>query len=256
MDQASPKRIAEAALQLKCKSVAYTYNDPTVFMEYAIDCAKACHEVGVKAIAVTAGYICPEPREELYQYMDAANVDLKGFTEEFYYKITGSHLANILDTLVYLKNKTKVWFEVTTLLIPGQNDSETEIDNMTKWFYANLGVDVPLHFTAFHPDWKMRDIPPTPPETLTMARNIAIKNGLNYVYTGNVHDVIGGSTYCHNCHACVVKRDWYNILEYQLSNDGKCNFCQTQIPGVYNGPAGTWGAKRVPVRLGAITKDM
>lgn len=255
MDQASPKRIAEAALQLKCKSVAYTYNDPTVFMEYAIDCAKACHEVGVKAIAVTAGYICPEPREELYQYMDAANVDLKGFTEEFYYKITGSHLANILDTLVYLKNKTKVWFEVTTLLIPGQNDSEAEIDNMTKWFYANLGVDVPLHFTAFHPDWKMRDIPPTPPETLTMARNIAIKNGLNYVYTGNVHDVVGGSTYCHNCHACVVKRDWYNILEYHLSNDGKCNFCQTQIPGVYAGPAGTWGAKRVPVRLGAITKD-
>ncbi len=255
MDQASPERIAEAAKKLGCKSVAYTYNDPTVFLEYAIDTAIACHALDVKSIAVTAGYICPEPRKELYQYMDAANVDLKGFTEEFYHKICGGHLADVLDTLVYLKNETKVWFEITTLLIPGENDSPEEIDALSKWVYKNLGVGVPLHFTAFHPDWKMMDKPPTPPATLTRAREIALRNGLNYVYTGNVHDVVGGSTYCHNCHKCVVQRDWYNILAYELSDDGRCNFCQTQIPGVYAGPHGTWGAKRRPVRLGQVLKE-
>lgn len=254
MDQASPVRLAQAAVQLGCKSIAYTYNDPTVFLEYAIDVAKECHKIGIKSVAVTAGYICPEPRAELYQYMDAANVDLKGFTEEFYHKICGGHLQDVLDTLVYLKNKTKVWFEVTTLLIPGENDSPAEIDAMTRWFKDNLGIEVPLHFTAFHPDWKMMDKPSTPPATLTMAREIALANGLNYVYTGNVHDSIGGSTYCHNCKQCVVKRDWYNILSYDLTNDGKCKFCQTQIPGVYEGEHGTWGAKRVPVRLSQVVK--
>jgi pyruvate formate lyase activating enzyme len=249
MDHATPEYIAQAALKLGCNSVAFTYNDPVVFMEYAIDVAKACHEVGVKAVAVTAGYICPEARKEFYQYMDAANVDLKGFTEDFYHKICGGHLDDVLDTLVYLKHETKVWFEVTTLLIPGENDSPEEIDNLTKWYYKNLGTDVPLHFTAFHPDWKMMDKPHTPPETLTMARNIALKNGLIYVYTGNVHDQAGGSTYCPKCKQCMVKRDWYNILEYNLTNDGKCKNCHTQCPGVYAGEHGTWGAKRVPVRL-------
>jgi pyruvate formate lyase activating enzyme len=252
MDQASPLRIAQAAKQLGCKSVAYTYNDPTVFMEYAIDVAKACHELDLKSVAVTAGYICPEPRKELYQYMDAANVDLKGFTEEFYHKICGGHLQDVLDTLVYLKNNTKVWFELTTLLIPGENDSPSEIDAMSKWIFNNLGIEVPLHFTAFHPDWKMMDKPPTPPTTLTMAREIAIANGLHYVYTGNVHDKIGGSTYCHNCKRCVIERDWYNILNYCLTDAGRCNFCDTQIPGVFAGPHGSWGAKRVPVRLGQL----
>jgi len=249
MDQATPEKIAQVAKQLNCNSVAFTYNDPVVFMEYAIDVAKACRAVGVKAIAVTAGYVCPEPRTEFYQYMDAANVDLKGFTEDFYYKITGSHLADVLDTLKYLKHETKVWLEITTLLIPGENDNPAEIDAMSKWIMANLGPDVPLHFTAFHPDWKMMDKLPTPPATLTMAREIAMRNGLNYVYTGNVHDSVGGSTYCTNCKLCVVKRDWYNILAYNLTNDGKCKNCQTQCHGVFEGEHGTWGAKRVPVRL-------
>lgn len=252
MDQATPERIATAAKKLGCKSVAFTYNDPVVFMEYAIDVAKACHELDIKAVAVTAGYICPAPRKEFYSYMDAANVDLKGFTEDFYHKITGSHLADVLDTLIYLKHETKVWFEITTLLIPDENDSRAEIDAMTKWIANNLGLDVPLHFTAFHPDWKMLDKPPTPPATLTMAREIAVANGLRYVYTGNVHDTVGGSTYCHNCKQCVVVRDWYNILAYNLTNDGKCKFCQTQCPGIFAGEHGTWGAKRVPVRLHSV----
>lgn len=249
MDQATPLHIAQAAQQLNCKSVAFTYNDPVVFMEYAIDTAIECHKLGLKAISVTAGYQCPEPRKEMYQYMDAANVDLKGFTEKFYWNITGTHLNDILDTLQYLVHETKVWTEITTLLIPGENDDPAEIDAETKWIRDNLGTAVPLHFTAFHPDWKMMDKPPTPPETLIMARQIALDNGLNYVYTGNVHDIEGGSTYCHNCKKCVVKRDWYNILAYELTNDGKCKFCNTQIPGVYAGEHGTWGAKRVPVRL-------
>jgi pyruvate formate lyase activating enzyme len=249
MDQATPETIARAAVQLNCKSVAFTYNDPVVFMEYAIDTAKECHKVGVKAIAVTAGYICPEPRIELYKYMDSANVDLKGFTEDFYFKITGSHLDKVLETLYYLKHETNVWFEITTLLIPGENDSPQEIEAESKWIMENLGPDVPLHFTAFHPDWKMLDKPSTPPETLTMAREIAMRNGLNYVYTGNVHDQVGGSTYCPKCKQCVVKRDWYNILAYDLTNDGKCKFCNYQIPGIFQGEHGTWGAKRVPVRL-------
>lgn len=249
MDQASPQHIAQAAKQLNCSSVAFTYNDPVVFHEYAIDTAKACHDVGVKAIAVTAGYQCAEPRKEMYQYMDAANVDLKGFTEEFYHKVTGTHLNDILDTLKYLKNDTSVWFEITTLLIPGENDKPEEIDAETKWIYDNLGPNVPLHFTAFHPDWKMMDKPCTPSSTLTMAREIGIKNGLNYVYTGNVHDVEGGTTFCANCKKAVVVRDWYSILSYDLTNDGKCKFCGAQCPGVYAGPHGTWGAKRVPVTL-------
>lgn len=239
MDQASPLQIAQAAQQLNCNSVAFTYNDPVVFMEYAIDTAVECHKLGIKAISVTAGYQCPEPRKEMYQYMDAANVDLKGFTEKFYWNITGTHLNDILDTLQYLVHETKVWTEITTLLIPGENDDPAEIDAETKWIRDNLGTAVPLHFTAFHPDWKMLDKPPTPPETLIKARQIALDNGLNYVYTGNIHDIEGGSTYCHNCKKCVVKRDWYNILAYDLTNDGKCKFCGTQIPGVYAGEHGT-----------------
>lgn len=249
MDAATPEHIALAAKQLNCSSIAFTYNDPVVFMEYAIDTAIACRAQGIKAIAVTAGYICDEPRKEFYKYMDAANVDLKAFTERFYHNITGSHMQNVLDTLVYLKHETNVWFEITNLVIPDENDDPKEIEAMSKWIYTNLGPDVPLHFTAFHPDWKMMDKPPTPPATLTMAREIALANGLHYVYTGNVHDTVGGSTYCVKCKQCVVKRDWYNILAYHLTNDGRCDFCNYQCAGVYAGPAGTWGAKRVPVRL-------
>ena len=248
-DAASPETIARAAQQLGCRSVAFTYNDPVIFMEYAIDVAQACHALGIKAVSVTAGYMCDEPRRELYKYMDAANVDLKAFTEEFYKQITIGHLQPVLDTLEYLKHETKVWFEITTLLIPGENDSEKEIEELTQWVMEHLGPDVPLHFTAFHPDFKMLDKPPTPPATLTMARRIAVKNGLRYAYTGNVHDEEGGSTYCHQCGSKLIGRDWYVMTAWNLTDDGRCKACGTACAGAFDGPPGRWGAKRLPVRL-------
>ncbi|MBU0744548.1 MAG: AmmeMemoRadiSam system radical SAM enzyme, partial [Gammaproteobacteria bacterium] len=230
---ASPKDIAKTAKAYGCKSVAFTYNEPTIFMEYAIDVAKECHKLGLKTIAVTNGYICEKPREEFFSYMDAANVDLKGFSEKFYKDITGSHLQPVLDTLIYLKQHTKVWFEITTLLIPGENDSALEIDAKTKWIKQNLGVDVPLHFSAFYPTWKMLDKPMTPLETLVNARNIAIKNGLRYVYTGNTYYPEGGKTFCYNCKKCVILRSGYEISEYHLDHDGNCEFCHTKCDGVF-----------------------
>jgi len=248
-DAASPETIARAAQQLGCRSVAFTYNDPVIFMEYAIDVAQACHDLGIKAVAVTAGYMCDEPRRELYKYMDAANVDLKAFTEQFYKQITIGHLQPVLDTLTYLKHETNVWFEITTLLIPGENDSEKEIEELTQWVMMHLGPDVPLHFTAFHPDFKMLDKSPTPPSTLTMARRIAVKNGLRYAYTGNVHDEEGGSTYCHQCGSKLIGRDWYVMTAWNLTDDGRCRVCGTACAGVFDGLPGRWGAKRLPVRL-------
>jgi len=252
-DAASPQKIAGVAKQLNCRSVAFTYNDPVVFHEYAIDVAHACHELGIKSVAVTAGYVCPEPRKEFYAVMDAANVDLKAFTEDFYRKLTGSELQPVLDTLVYLKHETSVWFELTTLLIPGHNDSDGELNNMTRWVVQELGPDVPMHFTAFHPDWKMRDIPPTPQGTLTRARRIALDNGVRYAYTGNVHDKPGESTYCHHCGQRLIGRDWYELSEWKLDANGCCNQCGTLLAGVYEATAGSWGAKRQPVRLGQMT---
>ncbi len=248
-DQATPEAIAAAAERLGCSSVAFTYNDPVVFLEYAMDVADACREQGIHPVAVTAGYICPEPRVEFYRHMDAANVDLKGFTERFYRKICGGELGAVLDTLVYLKHETDVWFELTTLLIPGENDSAQEIDEMTRWIVDKLGPDVPIHFTAFHPDWKMLDHPPTPPATLTRARKIALANGIRYAYTGNVHDEDGGSTYCHGCGAKLIGRDWYVLTGWNLTEDGKCRSCGTACAGCFDGPPGTWGARRLPVRL-------
>ena len=250
-DAASPEALASAALELGCRSIAFTYNDPVIFHEYAIDVAQACHEVGVYAVAVTAGYMCDEPRVEFYRYMDAANVDLKAFTQDFYKFITNSNLQPVLDTLVYLKHETDVWFEITTLLIPGENDSDREIEEETQWIVENLGVDVPVHFTAFHPDWKMLDKPHTPPATLTRAREIALKNGILYAYTGNVHDTKGGSTICHECGTVLIERDWYVLNKWNLTDAGSCLNCGAQCAGVFDGPAGTWGSKRVPVRLSA-----
>ena len=248
-DEASPETIARAAERLGCRSVAYTYNDPVIFHEYAIDVARACHDRNIKSVAVTAGYVCPEPREEFYRHMDAANVDLKAFTERFYWKLTGGHLQPVLDTLKYLKRETDVWFETTTLLIPGENDSDQELEDMTRWVVDELGSDVPMHFTAFHPDWKMRDKPPTPAETLTRARDIALKNGVRYAYTGNVYDESGGSTYCHECGGKLIGRNWYVLSDWNLTEDGKCRFCGTPCAGVFEAHAGTWGARRQPVRL-------
>jgi pyruvate formate lyase activating enzyme len=248
-DQATPAAIARAAQDLGCKSVAFTYNDPVVFMEYAIDVAQACHEVGVKTVAVTAGYMCDAPRREFYRYMDAANVDLKGFTEGFYKNICAGHLEPVRETLLYLERETDVWYEITTLLIPGENDSETELEEMTQWVVTNLGPDVPLHFTAFHPDWKMLDHPHTPAATLTKARSIAKKNGVRHAYTGNVHDSSGGSTYCHACGRLLIEREWYELGEWNLEPEGRCRFCGTTLPGVFEERPGAWGQRRLPVRI-------
>jgi len=248
-DAANPETIARAAHQLGCRSVAFTYNDPTIFLEYALDVADACHDLGIATVAVTAGYICPEPRRELYAKIDAANVDLKGFTDDFYRKVCGGALEPVKETLVYLARETEVWLEVTTLLIPGHNDSDAELDRMTSWFAEALGPDVPLHFTAFHPDWKMLDVPATPAETLTRARTIALANGLRYVYTGNVHDEAGGSTYCPGCGAVVIGRDWYQLTRWHLDGSGHCESCGNEIPGRFERYPGHWGARRRPVRL-------
>ncbi len=248
-DAATPETIAAAAVALGCRSVAFTYNDPVIFLEYATDVAQACHERGVRTVAVTAGYICDEPRAEFFSHMDAANVDLKGFTDDFYRNVCGARLDSVLETLVYLKHETDVWMELTTLLIPGQNDSDAEIDRMTQWVVEKLGPDVPMHFTAFHPDWKMRDMQSTAPSTLTQARKIAKKNGIRYAYTGNVHDRGGGSTYCHSCGKVLIGRDWYVLSNWNLTEDGHCRNCGAKCDGVFDGPPGDWGAKRLPVRL-------
>jgi pyruvate formate lyase activating enzyme len=248
-DAASSEEIAAAAEALGCASVAFTYNDPVVFLEYAIDVADACRERRIKAIAVTAGYVCPEPRVEFFEHMDAANVDLKGFSERFYTDTCAGHLGPVLETLEYLKHETSVWFEITNLLIPGLNDSDEEIDAMTRWVVERLGPEVPMHFTAFHPDYKLLDRPATPPATLTRARTIALGNGVRYAYTGNVVDPEGGSTFCHCCGACVIERDWYDLGGYSLKDDGRCGACGTQVAGVFAGPPGSWGRRRLPVRL-------
>ena len=248
-DAASPDKIARVAEELGCRSVAFTYNDPTIFIEYAIDAAEACHERGIKAVAVTAGYICPEPREEFYRHIDAANVDLKGFTERFYKEVCAAELQPVLETLIYLRRHTKVWFEITTLLIPGENDSDSELEQMTQWVVEHLGVDVPMHFTAFHPDYKMLEVPPTPAESLTRARRIAMKNGVRYAYTGNVHDEEGGSTYCHQCGRMLIGRDVFVLNEWNLTETGSCRFCGAPCVGVFDTSPGKWGARRLPVRL-------
>ena len=248
-DAAAPDKIARVAAELGCRSVAYTYNDPVIFLEYAVDTAQACRERGIKSVAVTAGYIEPKARREFFAGMDAANVDLKAFSDDFYKHLCGGRLQTVLDTLLYLRNETSVWLELTTLLIPGENDSPDELDAMTRWVVANLGPDVPMHFTAFHPDWKMLDKPPTPPATLSRARRIARDNGVRYAYTGNVHDERGESTYCHHCGARVIGRDWFVLTAWELDEAGCCRNCGTPCAGVFEAEAGTWGARRRPVRL-------
>lgn len=249
MDKASPEVIANSALQLDCRSVAFTYNDPVIFHEYAIDVADACHEKGIKSVAVTAGYMGKESRVEFYQHMDAANVDLKAFSEKFYWKITGSHLQDVLDTIEYIHNETDVWMELTTLLIPGKNDSEKEVDEMSQWVMEKLGPDVPMHFSAFHPDYKMMDIERTPLSTLQRARAIAMKNGIRYAYIGNAHDVDGDSTYCYSCGTRLIERDWYVLGEWDLDEKGCCKKCGAQCAGLFEKEHGTWGSRRQPVRL-------
>lgn len=248
-DTAMPLRLVETAVELGCRSIAFTYNDPVIFLEYAVDVAKVCRELGVKSVAVSAGYINEEPRREFFQYIDAANIDLKAFTESFYHKICGGHLQNILETLQYIVHETDVWLELTTLIIPGENDSDAELNEMTAWVVENLGADVPMHFSAFHPDWKMQDTPATPPETLNRARQIAMRNGVHYAYTGNVHDRSGGSTYCPDCRELIIERDWYELGFWGLDEHGRCHTCGAKIAGVFDATPGHWGSRRVPVKL-------
>lgn len=248
-DAASPEALAEAAERYGCRSVAYTYNDPVIFLEYAIDVAQACRARGVKNVAVTAGEICAEPRAEFFRFMDAANVDLKGFTERFYRELCLGHLQPVLETLEYLHHETSVWLEITTLLIPGENDSDAELEQLTQWIVEHLGPDVPLHFTAFHPDFRLLDKPPTPPATLRRARQIGLKNGLHFVYTGNIRDEEGGSTYCSGCHQRVIGRRGYDLVEWHLTAAGRCAGCGTPCPGVFESQPGSWGSRRQMVRL-------
>jgi pyruvate formate lyase activating enzyme len=250
MDSAGPQDIAQAALRSGARSVAFTYNDPVIFLEYAVDVARACRAQGLRTVAVTAGYVHPEPRREFFAHMDAANVDLKAFTERFYREHTKSALQPVLDTLVYLARETDVWVEITTLLIPGENDSDDELDALTRWVRAELGADVPLHFSAFHPDYRMRDKPDTPPATLARAREIGLRNGLRHVYVGNVHDPARQSTYCPTCGERVIERDWYQLGRWRLTDAGECRACGTRLAGVFDGPPGTWGRRRLPIRLG------
>ncbi len=249
-DQASPQAIARTADELKCKSVAFTYNDPVIFAEYAMDVADACHELNIKTVAVTAGYIHDLPRSEFFAKMDAANVDLKAFTDDFYFRQTGAHLQPVLDTIKYLRQETGVWVELTTLLIPGHNDSAQEITRMCEWIAKELGTDVPLHFTAFHPDYKMTLIPATPLSKLTEACGIARTAGLLYVYTGNVHDTDGGTTFCPKCQQALIVRDWHNISEYHLTENGECPHCGTKISGCFGKYEGQFGGHRIPLVIG------
>jgi pyruvate formate lyase activating enzyme len=238
-------------VQSGCRSVAFTYNDPVIFLEYAVDVAQACRARGIKTVAVSAGYICAEPRAEFFRHMDAANIDLKGFTEHFYKALCSARLGPVLETLEYLKHETNVWFEITTLLIPGENDSPAEIEALSRWVMKHLGPDVPLHFTAFHPDWKMLDTPATPATTLRMARGIAQDAGLRYVFTGNTHDEAGQSTYCHACKARLIGRDWYDLTVWSLTADGCCSKCGEPCAGVFEGRPGTWGRRRRPMTVRA-----
>jgi len=250
-DAASPEEIATAAERLGCRSVAFTYNDPVIFLEYAVDVADACRARGIAAVAVTAGYVCAEPRAELFAHVDAANVDLKAFDDRFYRRVCGGALAPVLDTLEYVARETDVWLEITTLLIPGLNDSDAELDALTRWAVERLGPDVPLHFTAFHPDWKLRDRPPTPAATLRRARGIARANGVRHAFTGNIHDRDGQSTWCHGCGALLIERDWYELGAWNLDADGGCRACGTRCAGVFEPEPGRWGGRRLPVRIAA-----
>ena len=229
---ASPEDVVKLALKYDTPSIAYTYNDPTIFGEYVIDISRLAREERIKSVMVTAGYIDKEARKDVYKYIDAANVDLKAFTESFYHNLTSSHLNDVLDTLIWLKNETDVWIELTTLLIPGENDSPDEIKKMCSWVVKNLGDEVPHHFTAFHPDFKMRDIERTSPKILDTARKIAAEEGIKYCYSGNVHDTKGQTTYCPNCKEPLIIRDWHSVLSNRII-DGRCNNCSTKIAGVF-----------------------
>jgi len=248
-EAASPEAIAAAAARSGCRSVAFTYNDPVIFLEYAIDVATACHEQGILAVAVTAGYVKPKAREALLGAMDATNVDLKSFDDDTYRTVSLGRLVPVLETLQAIADAGRPWLEITTLLIPDLNDSDAEIDTLTSWVAERLGTEVPLHFTAFHPDFRMLDRSATPASTLSRARAIGLANGLRYVYTGNVHDPEGQSTNCHACGMRLIGRDGYRITAWRLDTEGRCQTCGEPCTGVFDAEPGHWGARRLPVGI-------
>lgn len=246
---ATPEAIASAAQNHGCSSVAFTYNDPVIFYEYAVDTAIACHQLGIKTIAVTAGYISGQARPGFFEHIDAANVDLKGFSESFYHDLCGGSLQPVLDTLEYLVNKTKVWTEITTLLIPGENDSLEEIDAITRWIANKLGTHIPLHFSAFHPDYRLTQRPATSHSSLKQAWNIARKNGIKHVYLGNVQDNAHSATYCSNCGKLLISRIGYTLDQWHLNAEGHCKYCDCVIPGVFEDQPGNWGNRYERIRI-------
>jgi pyruvate formate lyase activating enzyme len=254
---ASPEAIARAAAAYDCASVAYTYNDPVVFAEYVIDTAQACHRRGIHNVAVTAGFVSPAARAEFFAPIDAANVDLKGFTEAFYRDVCLSRpggLRDVQDTLVWLVHEGRKWVEITTLLIPGRNDSDAELRAQCTWIVQELGPDVPLHFSAFHPDFRMLDRPATPPATCRRARELARDCGLRHVYTGNIVDPPGQTTFCPGCGTELVRRDGYDVLAYRLDHRGVCPDCGARIAGRWTDRPGGFGARRIPVPAAALAE--
>jgi len=235
LEAAPPESVVREARAQGCAGVAFTYNDPVVFHEYAVDTARACREAGLRTVAVTAGYVCPEPRAEFYREMDAANVDLKSMSDVFYRRVCGARLEPVLDTLRYIRNHTRTWLELTTLLIPGENDSEEELRQLTRWVVAELGSDVPMHFTAFHPAWRMTHRPPTPLATLTHARDIATHGGVRYAYTGNAVDPEGSATRCHRCGRLLIARAGFAASAAGMDERGRCRGCGTPCAGVFAG---------------------
>lgn len=248
-DAAPPEAIAAAAEQAGCRSVAYTYNDPVIFLEYAVDVAAACRARDIKNVAVSVGYIKPKARVEFYDNMDAVNIDLKAFTEEFYKSLCTASLRDVQETIKYVRHETDTWLELTRLLIPDENDSEAELHEISEWVMDELGPGVPIHFTAFHPDYKIRDKIRTPKETLIRAWQIARATGLRYVYTGNIHDEPTNSTYCHECGLKLISRDWHMLADWNLDPEGKCNRCGTNCTGHFEAKPGDWSRKRQPIRL-------
>jgi len=228
----SPEQVVELAIKHRVPSIAFTYNDPVVWGEFVIDISRLASERTIKSVMVTAGYITPEARPEVFRFIDAANVDLKAFTENFYRKLTFSHLDPVLDTLRWLKRESDIWFEITNLMIPGENDAVDETKRLCDWIVENLGDSVPLHFTAFHPDFKLIDKPRTPAATLKKARQIAKSSGIRYCYVGNVSDNEGQTTYCPACHQAVIRRSWHDVIEYRI-NGSRCS-CGVEIPGFFS----------------------
>ncbi len=253
---ATPDMIAKSALLSGCQSVAYTYNDPVIFLEYAVDIARACHEYGIYNVAVTAGYITPQARPDFFEYMDAVNLDIKAFTQDFYHKLCTAHLDNILETAHYLVHERKLWLEITTLLIPDENDSPKEIEQLCRWMLDNLGAGVPIHFTAFHPDYKMTDKIRTPPQTLLNAYKIARDMGIKYVYTGNIHHPPTATTYCSQCNNPIIVRDWHSVNQYNIAQGGHCPHCGTHIAGLWGQKLGDWGAKRARLDVASFNVDV